>query len=156
MKNSRVGQLIGNTSQGKFEMCLSWFLTSEPHTCVGLQLNASKLEALLVVNETIVSSRRLITNSCCGFGRDCSDHITTTNHYSLAFTTRLASVCSAFQEHVLGKRKSFVDDLIRKRGIVSMWVALRYELLRFIPCFIRFVISFWTRIPSPPLWLFIF
>lgn len=51
-------------------------------------------------------------------------------------------VFSAFQEHVLGKRKSFVDDLIKERGIVSMWVALCYELLRFIPCSIRFVNSF--------------
>ena len=38
-----------------------------------------------------------------------------------------------------GKRKSFVDDLSNERGIVSMRVALCYDLLRFILGSIRFV-----------------
>ena len=50
-----------------------------------------------------------------------------------------------------GKGKSFVDDLIMKLGIVSMWVALCYELLRFSPLFRRFV-SNRKRFTSHPLW----
>ena len=38
-----------------------------------------------------------------------------------------------------GKRKSFVDDLSKEQGIVSMRVALCYDLLRFILGSIRFV-----------------
>ena len=34
----------------------------------------------------------------------------------------------------VGKHKSFADDLNMERGTVSMRVALRYDLLRFILC----------------------
>ena len=50
-----------------------------------------------------------------------------------------------------GKRKSFVDDLSYERGIVSMRVALCYDLLRFILGSIRFV-QFGRDLVSPPLW----